>query len=390
MRVGHDAAAWVELHARFAQAQIIRIRTPADGDEDDIRLEHLLLSVRRLDIDAQAVALLVHAGHFGRQEEFHTLALQETLELLRDFAVEARRDAVEEFDDRHVAAETSPHRSQFEPDIAAADHEQPLRYVLERQRAGRRHNALFVDGDTGKRHHVGARRDNDILGGKRARRTVGKLDRDLTGACDARFAHDAFDLVLLEEELDALGEFADDLRLVRHHGGEIEAHLRLDAELGEFLAGRFVVKFARVQQRLGRNAADVEAGAAELAALVHAGSAHAQLSGTDRGVVAARSAANDHDVESVTHGSRVSARGGRFGRRHRRHAHARGGLRAFGQRYGAIDGRQRRRPCCLSPRDRAAHELQQNQCGPRPRKRQRYDPFRSQALKILNHTSRPQ
>ena len=43
----------------------------------------------------------------------------------------------------------------------------------------------------------------------------------------------ASDFVLLEQEFDALGEFAHHLVLLRHHGGQIEFDLGLDAELGE-------------------------------------------------------------------------------------------------------------------------------------------------------------
>ena len=45
----------------------------------------------------------------------------------------------------------------------------------------------------------------------------------LPGAAIFRLADDAFDLVLLEQEFDALGQFADHLVLVRHHRGEIDA-----------------------------------------------------------------------------------------------------------------------------------------------------------------------
>ncbi len=56
-----------------------------------------------------------------------------------------------------------------------------------------------------------------------------------------------------------------------------------------------------MQQRLGRDAADVQAGAPEGAALVDAGRGKAQLAGPDGGVVAAGAAANHYDVESIGH-----------------------------------------------------------------------------------------
>ena len=72
------------------------------------------------------------------------------------------------------------------------------------------------------------------LGGERARRAVGAVSlRPCPGAVMRRFADDGFDLVLLEQEFDALGEFAHHLGLLRHHGGQIEFDLGLDAQLGE-------------------------------------------------------------------------------------------------------------------------------------------------------------
>src|SRR5690606_16123002 len=69
-----------------------------------------------------------------------------------------------------------------------------------------------------------------------------------------------------------------------------------------------VVELARrIQQRLGRNAAHAQAGAAErgLAVLadagVDAGHLHAQLRGADRGVVAGGAGTDDDDVELFCH-----------------------------------------------------------------------------------------
>jgi hypothetical protein len=63
-----------------------------------------------------------------------------------------------------------------------------------------------------------------------------------------------------------------------------------------------VVDFGRAQQRLGRDAAPVEADAAEMLALDNGG-LHAELGGADGGDIAARSATDDDDVVSVCHGS---------------------------------------------------------------------------------------
>ena len=82
--------------------------------------------------------------------------------------------------------------------------------------------------------------------------------------------------------------------LLFDHGAEVELDAAdLDAVLGHAVL-RLLEQVRRVQQRLGGDAADVEAGAAERAALVDAGHPHAELRCLDRGDVAARAPA-DHD-----------------------------------------------------------------------------------------------
>src|SRR5665213_2942768 len=140
----------------------------------------------------------------------------------------------------------------------------------------------------------------DVFGFERAGAAILELHLDLAGTRNMRFADNGFGFGLLEQKLDALGEFAHHFGLVAHHAGQIEFDRRFDAELGEFRV-RFVEPLAGVQQRLGRDAADVQAGAPEAAALVDAGGGEAQLSRTDRGIVATRPTADDDDIELVAH-----------------------------------------------------------------------------------------
>ena len=54
-----------------------------------------------------------------------------------------------------------------------------------------------------------------------------------------------------------------------------------------------------MQKRLGRNAADIQAGAAKHAALVDDGGLQAELAAADRAIIAARATADDDYVVSV-------------------------------------------------------------------------------------------
>ena len=99
---------------------------------------------------------------------------EQALELLGDFAVDARHDAVEEFDHR---APASPSRRHTEPSSSpitpAPTTSSRLGTAVERQRAGGGDDALLVDGDAGKRRHVRAGGDDDVLGLELARAVLG-------------------------------------------------------------------------------------------------------------------------------------------------------------------------------------------------------------------------
>src|SRR5262249_17882736 len=69
----------------------------------------------------------------------------------------------------------------------------------------------------------------------------------------------------------------------------------LDAHLVEQVAG-FLVELGGVQQRLGRNAPDIEAGAAEGLVLLHHGHFHAELRRADGAEIAAGPGADDDEI----------------------------------------------------------------------------------------------
>src|SRR3546814_7058944 len=65
------------------------------------------------------------------------------------------------------------------------------------------------------------------------------------------------------QEFDAAGELLDRILALAVHRVEIEFGRHLDAELGHRAAGRSLEIFGRVEHRLRRDAADIEAGRSE-------------------------------------------------------------------------------------------------------------------------------
>ncbi len=130
------------------------------------------------------------------------------------------------------------------------------------------------------------------------RRLAGRaLDHDLAGRGDERLALQPVDLVLLEQERDAVDVGGDRVVLVLHHGGHVElaARATFTPSGGHAVAG-LLEHLGGVEQRLGRDAADVEAGAAERLALLDDGDFHAELRRADRADIAAGPGADDDEI----------------------------------------------------------------------------------------------
>ena len=234
-------------------------------------------------------------GDLGAELEGEALLAQDALHLLGHFAVQTRQDAVEILDHRHFGAQAAPDGRQFQPDDAAADHREALRHFRQFKRAGGGHDALLVHLDAGDRDQFRTGGDDDVLGADNLGAAI-TLDGDFALGGDAALALEPVDLVLLEQELDAGGVVFDDLVLVGHHGRQVQLdRAELDAMTREGVLG-FLELLGTGQQRLGRDAADIEAGAAQRLALFDAGRLQAKLCGADGGNITAGSTADDDNV----------------------------------------------------------------------------------------------
>jgi hypothetical protein len=170
--------------------------------------------------------------------------------LLGDFAVHAGQDTVKEFDHRDLRTESVPHRAEFKPDHTGAYDQQFSRHLVERQRAGRRHDALLVDLDALQPGNVRAGSDDDVLGLDGLSLAVIARHLDLSGPQYLSLAPDDVDLVLLHQEVDALDVAVDALLLEIHHRGQIEFWRGdADAHFGKRMPG-LLEHLGSVQQRL--------------------------------------------------------------------------------------------------------------------------------------------
>src|ERR1700730_10776981 len=297
MLVDLDAAAIVERDAGFLEAEALGVGHTADRDQHHVGFQRFRRAARsRLDLCRERLARGVDAGDLGAELEYKPLLFQDALELFGDFALHARQEAVEKFHHGALRAEPVPHRAELEPDHAGADDQHFLGHPVERQRTGRRHDALLVDLGAFQPRDIGAGGDDDVFGLEQLRLAVAARHLDLAGAEDPARAADDVDLVLLHQEFDALDVAVDALLLEIHHRWQIELRRRYtDAHFREGMPG-LLEHLRRMQQRLRRHAADVEAGAAERAVLLDHRDLHAELRRAYRADISAGTGADDNEM----------------------------------------------------------------------------------------------
>jgi hypothetical protein len=182
-----DNATAIHRNAGCFKTEIVRVRTTARCDQHNIAFErNSRTACNRLECDRAALALLLNLGDFGREIEGKALLFQNALELFGDFAIHARQDTIEIFDDHNFRAKTAPDRTEFETDHARADDDQFGRNLVERQSAGRRHNDLLVELhiDARRRCNVGASGNHNILRLERCDLAIIRRHIDFAGTLD--------------------------------------------------------------------------------------------------------------------------------------------------------------------------------------------------------------
>lgn len=232
----------------------------------------LLASLGSLDVDLDSVGAVVTVGNLCVELELHALLGQQLLDVLGDFGIHTRATYLaEELDDGDFGAKARPDRSHLQTDDAATNDNHLLGDFLQGNGAGAGNDLFLVNGEAGEGRGLGAGGDDDVLAADRSLATVNKVDLDGVLVGKGTGALDVFDVVLLEQELDTLGEAGNRRLLGLHHLLEVELDI---ADLDTAVLGvvqDLVVEMRVVQQRLGGDAADVETGAAQYATLFYAG-----------------------------------------------------------------------------------------------------------------------
>ena len=229
--------------------------------------------------------------------------------LLGNIDVGHREEVGQGFEDRHLGAETAPDAAHFETDHAGADDRQAFGDSFQVERADVVADHDVVDRNARQMARLRAGGDHHLRGLDDFLADLDLPAAVLCGTDEGPVTGKERHLVLLEQPLDAAGELGDDAVLAPDHGRNVDFR-RADRNA---LRGETVRRFGKevrgVQQRLGRNAAYIEAGAAETRLALGvgvgvgfaAGDFEAELRGADRGHVAAGTAADDEHIELLGH-----------------------------------------------------------------------------------------
>ena len=165
-------------------------------------------------------------------------------------------------DDGHLGAEAAPDAGELAADHPAAEHDHRGRHPVEPECLLGGEDPLAVDVEAGQGLGVGAAGQDDVLAGVRA----SSVRRYLPRAGEPASALDHGDAAALDQAGQPLEQPLDDAVLVGVHTRHVDA---VEGGPHPELRGltRVVGDLGGVQQRLGRDAADVQAGAAEISLL---------------------------------------------------------------------------------------------------------------------------
>ena len=289
--VDGDEAACIDVHTRRFGVELLAIRRAPDRTQHAIehrRFRHRLA----FEGGVQTILLRIERGDLGLQMDTGVTLRESRLQRLDEIKVGTRHQLVGEFDDGDFRTERIEYAGHFQADDAAADDEQALRDIGERQGIGRVHHARIVPAQARQFHRLRTGGDDGFLEAHELG-TVRGRDFDLVRRNELRDAGHARDLALFRHAGEAAVQGLHDLFLVRAQLVEFDLR-RTEADAVVRGVAGFVDHFRGVQQCLRRNAADVEADATEFGITLDQHDVLVQIRRAERRAVSARPGA-DHD-----------------------------------------------------------------------------------------------
>ena len=297
LRVGGDARTG-EAHADALQAQALHVGAAADGQKHLVGGHGALLAARILDPHLAGL----HGQALVAQQEAHTLLLKLLLEQGGDLPVGGSGDVIQHLHHRDLRAHGGVVGGHLQADHAAADDGQFAGNCSQLQHlAVGEHEGTQVLPHAGNAGHHGGGAGGDQQPFASVNLAVGSDLEALGGlSCDGGLLHDHGHARTLHLCAHAGHQRPDDLRASGVHGALVDAHT-LAGHAVQIGVQRVLVGLGGVQQRLGGNAALVQAHAAQGIFLKQQG-AQPRVRSALCGQIAARAAADDDQIIGICHG----------------------------------------------------------------------------------------
>ena len=295
----------IHRHSQRLEPQALRPRRASDAHEHLRGRDRLALALG-VDLDGNASLPRRDLDDLNAGPQRHAPAGEEPRDLGRGFLVLDGQHARQGFEDGDLDPVGPVDVGELHAHRAGADHDQRDGLCLGANGAIGGDHLRLVYGDAGQRLGLRARREDHGPACLERVDAVLALDLDDARPLEGAYARDQRDLVLAEEELDALGHAVGDAPRALDGLGVVGPPLPdRDAEL--LGAVKEVDDFGVAQERLGGDASPVEADAAG-PIVFDGGHGEAELGAADGGDVAAGARADHDDVEGlIRHGVRREA-----------------------------------------------------------------------------------
>lgn len=185
-----------------------------------------LATLGSINVKLDKLAGGVAANDLGVELELDTLFLEDSLGSLGDLSVHAgSSDLAEELNNGDLGSQSRPNRSHLKTNDTTANDSHGLGDLLQRNGTGAGDDALLIDLEAGEGGGLGAGGDEDVLAAEDGLAAVVELDLDLVLVDEGAGTLDILGTVLLEQELDALGQAGDGGLLCLHEVLEVELDL---------------------------------------------------------------------------------------------------------------------------------------------------------------------
>src|SRR6202167_3576567 len=170
--VDADITATVQLDADLAEPDPGGVGNTPGRDEDVAAFDGLLAGVREYRNADPLAGLAIHPEELGRDDNSDSFVAENPPYLIRDVGILSAHELRAGLDDRNLAAEATVSPREFEAGIAAPDHDQMRRQVIELQSVDMDERSSGLEARNGRNRRVRSDVEEDFVARQRARPAV--------------------------------------------------------------------------------------------------------------------------------------------------------------------------------------------------------------------------